>query len=635
MIQKFFLPSVRLLFKRLGIALALLMITRLWFWVVNITYFKTVSPGIFVLGIRFDASVIAYGFSVFILLSVLSFGLEKYKFYRFLQAFFFFIPLAICVFMNLADAEYFRFIFRRTTIDVLRYFTSPEADGFRLLGQFAVEFWYIGGLFMLLMLFSYWWYSKLKPFSETSEPIRMKLVWIALVSGLIVLLGRGGIQLTPISLVDAGLGTEPKNISLVLNTPFSVMITSLQQNHKPVYYFASRAEAEKYYSPSYEVKPTPFSFKGRNVVVLILESFGREYIGYYNKQKGYTPFLDSLLHESYVFPNSFANGKQSIDAVPAIISGLPAMMQDPFTYSVYSGNRIPSLATYFEKQGYVTQFFHGGNNGTMGFQAFCKFAGVDEYYGKDEYPNVQRDYDGNWGIFDEPYLTYCAKTLSKNDKPFFSLIFTLSSHHPYTIPKLYKGKFSKGAYAIHESIGYADYALKQFFAQAQQEPWFKNTLFVITADHTAHSEKFFYQHGMGIYAAPIAFYDPQQKLKGVDSTVVQHVDLFPTLIAMTGGNVKGKFFGRNAFDSLTTHDVMNFNYGVYHYLNAKEKRQVFLNGNEAMGIFDFPADSNMKDNKFYDPKVLSWFNAHQPLIQARIQAYYQNMEENSLYFDLN
>lgn len=634
-ILKFFTPSVRLLFKRLGVAFMLFSITRFLFWLVNLSYFKGISPLVFLVGLRFDASVIAYALSVFIVLSVIPFHLEKYKTFRRVQSFFFFIPLAVCVFMNLADMEYYRFIFRRTTIDIVRFFSSPEADGWRLMGQFIRDFWYIGILFVVLMMIAWFCYQKATRSYETSatqqDGWKVKTTWFVLMIGLLILAGRGGFQLTPISLVDAGFGKSPKNISMVLNTPFSVMITAFQQHEDPVYYFSSREESEKHFTPNYTVKPFEQSFKGRNIVVLILESFGKEYIGFYNDKKGYTPFLDSLLDQSYVFPNSFANGKQSIDAVPSIIGGIPAMMQDPFTYSVYSGNRINTLASYFKKEGYVSQFFHGGSNGTMGFEAFCDYAGVDQYFGKDEYPDVKKDYDGNWGIFDEPYLKYCVQTLSKNDKPFLSFIFTLSSHHPYTIPEKYKWKFPKGKYEIHESIGYADYALSQFFKEAQQQPWYKNTLFVITADHTAHSDIAFYQNGIGMYAAPIAFYDPQQLIKGIDSTIVQHIDLFPTLISLTGGKHEGKFFGRNMFDKQTTHSVLNYNYGTYYYLTTEGGKQLFFDGQKITGVYDYPADSSLKNNE--QGSVAPWLQVQEPIVKARIQSYFQNMEENTFYVE--
>jgi phosphoglycerol transferase MdoB-like AlkP superfamily enzyme len=515
----------------------------------------------------------------------------------------------------------------------MRYFSSPSSDGWRLLFTFIVDYWYVPLIFIILMVFAAWTYKRIgRSFDTGEEGWKTRSVELLLFSGLIVLAGRGGLQLVPITLVDAGLYTTPRFMPLVLNTPFSFVVTAFQQKQEPLYYFSSPEEVEHYFSLNYQVKPSVApSFKGKNVVVLILESFGQEYTGYYTKQKGFTPFLDSLLRQSYVFTNAFANGKQSVDAVPAILSGIPALTQEPFIASGYAANRMPSLASYFVEQGYQTQFFHGGVNGTMGFEAFAQSAGIQHYYGKSQYPNKDEDYDGNWGIFDEPYLQYFAHELTKNDNPFFSVLFTLSSHHPYTIPEKYKGKFHKGYYDIHESIGYADYALSRFFEESKKQPWYNNTLFVLTADHTAHSDLSFYQEGMGMYAVPIAFYDPSGHWKGVDSTIIQHIDLFPTLISLTGGDVKGKFFGRNVFDHTVQHDAITFNYGeMYHYL--KDSLQVNFNGRHIQELYRYPQDSILKNN-ILDTKGATHLSMEHT-IQAKIQTYYQNMEANTWYFEM-
>jgi phosphoglycerol transferase MdoB-like AlkP superfamily enzyme len=632
-LQLLFPPSIALLLKRLGLAFLLLTVTRLVFLLLNVAYFKEASFLDFVLGLRFDASVVAYFFSAFIVLSLFPITLHRYKVYRFIQAFFFFVPLSVVLLMNLSDAVYFRFIFRRTTFDVLRYFSSPSSDGWRLLSTFALHYWYIPLLFVILLMFAGWGYRKAgEHFSTEQEGWKTRSIAFLLSIALIVLGGRGGLQLVPITLVDAGLYTSPRFMPLVLNTPFSFVTTAFQSKQEPVYYFSSPQEANSYFSIDYCVKPSARSFKGKNIVVLILESFGQEYTGYYNKKGGYTPFLDSLLKDSYVFVNAFANGKQSVDAVPAIISGIPGLTQEPFIASGYAANRMPSLASYFVEQGYTTQFFHGGVNGTMGFEAFSQSAGVQNYYGKDQYPEVERDFDGNWGIFDEPYLKYFANELTKNDKPFFSVLFTLSSHHPYTIPKKYKGKFPKGNYEILESIGYADYALSQFFKEAQRQPWYNNTLFIITADHTSHSDVRFYQEGLGMYAVPMAFFDPQGHWKGIDSTIIQHVDLFPTVIGLTGGEVKGKFFGRNVFDRTVSHEVINYNYGgTYHYL--RDGQQAQFNGDSTTAVYLYPKDSSMTNDVL--PQFLHRKYDYENIIKAKIQAYYTNMEENTWYFDFN
>src|SRR5690606_14279042 len=136
------------------------------------------------------------------------------------------------------------------------------------------------------------------------------------------------------------------------------------------------------------------------------------------------------------------------------------------------------------EKGYETAFFHGAPNGSMGFSAYMQLAGIKNYYGKNEYNNDD-DFDGIWGIWDEPFMQFMAKKLDTFKQPFFSSFFSLSSHHPFKVPEHYAGKFPKGQLPLHEPIGYVDNALRQFFNTASKSEWYKNTLFVIVADHAS------------------------------------------------------------------------------------------------------------------------------------------------------
>jgi phosphoglycerol transferase MdoB-like AlkP superfamily enzyme len=176
-----------------------------------------------------------------------------------------------------------------------------------------------------------------------------------------------------------------------------------------------------------------------------------------------------------VFPNSFANGKRSIEGIPAIIAGIPSLLSDPFITSAYSGNNVTSFASLLKKKGYHTVFYHGGTNGTMGFDNFSRLAGFDHYFGRTEYNN-DKDFDGTWGIYDEPFLQRTISELNKVNSPFAATIFTLSSHHPYKIPEKYIGKFPEGTLPIHAAVRYADFALEKFFNAASSAPWFKDYL---------------------------------------------------------------------------------------------------------------------------------------------------------------
>ena len=157
------------------------------------------------------------------------------------------------------------------------------------------------------------------------------------------------------------------------------------------------------------------SIQKKNVVIIILESFSKEYVGYYNNGSGYTTFLDSIIPHSLVMENGYANGIKSIEALPAITSSVPTLMNEPFITSSYATNSYYSIASLLKKEGYSTSFFHGGTRGTMGFYQFSKKAGFDKYFGLEEY-GKEKDNDGVWGIYDGPFFKYFSDYLNKEQQ---------------------------------------------------------------------------------------------------------------------------------------------------------------------------------------------------------------------------
>ena len=207
------------------------------------------------------------------------------------------------------------------------------------------------------------------------------------------------------------------------------------------------------------------------------------------KKTGEKPISTDFIKEwrEFILQNAYANGKRSIEGIPAIIGGIPALLSDPFITSAYSSNTITTIPSLLKQKGYTSTFFHGGTNGTMGFDNFSRSSGFDHYFGRTEYDNDD-DFDGSWGIYDEPFLQQAALEIDKMKLPFLAVLFTLSSHHPYKIPDKYVNQFPEGTLPLHQSIAYADFSLKRFFETALKMSWFSNTLFVITADHTSSTE---------------------------------------------------------------------------------------------------------------------------------------------------
>ena len=258
---------------------------------------------------------------------------------------------------------------------------------------------------------------------------------------------RGGFRHStrPITLSNAGKYVEtPNEMAIVLNTPFAIYRTIGKATLPNKKYFSSDEELKEIYNPVFQPKANK-NFKYNNVVILIMESFSREYFGFFNKHleddtyQGYTPFLDSLIQNGRTYWYTIANGRKSIDVLPSVLTSIPSV-KNPFVLSYYSGNKLNSIASLLKTKGYHTSFFHGAPNGSMGLQSFVNLVGFDHYYGRTEY-GLDKEWDGIWGVWDHDFLSYFAKTLSTFEKPFVSALFSVSSHHPYNLPAEFEGKF--------------------------------------------------------------------------------------------------------------------------------------------------------------------------------------------------
>ena len=337
----------------------------------------------------------------------------------------------------------------------------------------------------------------------------------------------------------------------------------------------------------------------KNVVIFILESFGTEHIGALNQDideyKGYTPFLDSLISHSYTFKNSYANGRKSISGMPSVLASIPSLVA-PFVLSHYSGNRINSLASTLASQDYQTAFFHGASNGSMGFDAFANQAGFDAYFGKDEFNNDEH-YDGIWGIWDEEFFQYFNTEMGKMKQPFFTALFSVSSHHPFILPDKYKDKFPKGTLKIHKNVGYTDYSLRRFFDEAKKSDWYNNTLFVLTADHAStYSDILKYKTSLGTFTVPIILFDPGNKqLTGFDqNTIVQQNDIMPTVLNMLNYPKPYIAFGNDMFEQESEHFTINYVGDSYQLIMNGYMLQ--HNGALATGLFDIQTDELLAQN---------------------------------------
>ncbi|HRG57620.1 MAG TPA: LTA synthase family protein [Bacteroidia bacterium] len=462
--------------------------------------------------------------------------------------------------------------------------------------------------------------EKLNTDVDTKKKIQSIFYTIIFVLPIIIIGSRGGLQYRPIDMISATAYAEGKNVSLVLNTPFCIIKSANKAQLEKRNYFNSSA-IKKYYKTTH-LKTDTLAFVQKNVVIIILESIGSEYTALANDKASLTPFLDSLSKKSTNFIHAYANGKTSIKGIPAVIAGIPTLFDGSFTYSAYNANNFESIASLLKKKGYSSSFFHGGNNGTMGFDVFSKAAGFDKYYGRNEYPN-QKDYDGHWGIFDEPFYQFFKSRLDQQKQPFVSSFFSLSSHHPYTVPERYKNKFKGNSLEISASVQYADYALQEFFEEAKHTNWYKNSLFVITADHTSMSNNSKYQTDVGIYSIPLLFFDPSDNQGKEEIGTIQQIDIMPSILGKLHYNLPYFAYG-NDYTENKLHYAVSFNGQCYQLITDQYCLQ--FDGEKSLAIYDIKNDQFLKNNLIKSINL----KLEEDLLKSIIQTYNQSLIENKM-----
>ena len=635
------------------LAYALYFIARITFLLENWSYFSSNLTGSHLLemqsgGLMFDTSAIMLTNSLYIVMMLLPVHqvVAKPVYQKICRGVFLAVN-GLALAMNLCDAVYFQFTMRRTTTTVFDEFSNEGNLGSIFLTETFRHF-YLLILFVLLLWCTYRLYRKVA--TNRNNEFRLwhynvaSLLSLLLIAPFVVAGIRGGFTsaVRPITISNANqYVNRPTEAALVLNTPFSLYRTIGKAVFVVPNYYSDEQEMTAIYNPIH-VPNDSVPMTKKNVVVLIVESFGREYIGALNKTlengryRGYTPCVDSLIAKSITFSHSYCNGRKSIDGMPSILSSIP-MFVEPFFLTPASMNHVDGIASLLAGEGYQTAFFHGAQRGSMGFQAFARSTGFQDYYGREDYDADERfggddDFDGMWAIWDEPFLQYYAAKISEMKEPFMTAVFTASSHHPFAIPEKYQKQFPEENLEIHKCIRYTDMAIGKFFETASREPWFKNTIFVLTSDHTNMSDHPEYQTDLGGFCSPIIIYEPGREPEVLDK-IAQQIDILPTVMGML--HYQKPYFGFG-IDLLTTpaEDTWAVNYmgGIYQYV--KNGHVLQFDGQNTRGIYAL-SDSLMKHNLMEDGRwktedgknILSQMERE---LKAIIQQYMERMTQDRL-----
>lgn len=607
----------------------------------------------------FDTSAILYTNALYALLMLLPLHYKETAIWQKVAKWVFVVVNSICFCTCLADSVYFKFTNRRTTMSVFQEFENESNIG-SIFGVELMNHWYLVllGIAMTWALFKFY----RMPVLQVLPPDGKGKVWyyvrqtLCLIIFVPLCIGgmRGGMTtaVRPITLSNANqYVSHPQEAALILNTPFTLLRTLSKKSFvDPKYFSQDLSTLSDIYTPLHEplLSDTTSAFgigKGANIVVLIVESFGREYIGALNekldggKYKGYTPFVDSLVKKSLTFDYTFCNGRKSIDGMPSILSSIP-MFVEPFFLTPAAMNKVSGIAGELGKIGYESAFFHGAENGSMGFQAFAKATGFGSYYGRTEYNADKRfggdkDFDGTWAIWDEPFLQFYAQKMSEMKTPFVTAVFTASSHHPFVVPDEYAKKYTDdGKNVIHKCIRYTDHALERFFETASRQPWYHNTIFVLTSDHTNLSDHAEYQTDLGIFGSPIIIFDPSGRIApGRSKQVAQQIDIMPTLLSYVGYPNPYVAFGKNLLAKEyvecpeQTWAVSYLN-GIYQYVEGDYVIQ--FDGTKLIAVYNYKKDWMLKHNLKGSKGTIKSEQQLLRRLKLIIQSYMQRMNEDKL-----
>lgn len=633
--------NVMILAQRILMVYIALMLCRIVFFIVNHDFLGGIDGEGWSLlngALVFDTVSVCYAFGLFVVISLLPIKLRERKWYYRVLFWYFAIVLVVVIVINLSDVVYFKYTQKRFTAEEF-HFLSNDNTGL-VVGKFLIENWYLLLVAAAIYVPALWYFRRLgRPKSNMGN------IWmflgvntLILAAAIVIIIGgiRGGFKRTvrPITLSNATLYTKSVTKSnLLLSNPFCIVRTLGQGKLSYVKYF-DREKLDSIYTPyHYPTGEFAHDLGRRNVVIFIMESFSAEHSAQLNPDlypdgQGFTPFLDSLMRAGYYFPRGYANGRKSIEAMPSVFASIPSY-KTPFVLMPQAIGPSRALPEILSDMGYGTSFFCGSPHGSMGFGAYANAIGVKELYSQEtfEAERGKGEFDGFWGIWDEPFLSYVGTTLDKMKQPFYASIFTLSSHHPFVVPDKYKDELPDGKTLIHKGISYTDLALRNFFEQSKDQPWFQNTIFVFSADHVS-SETWAPKTRLPLGNSHITLfmYTPDGALQGKHPHVAQQIDVMPTLLGLLGYEKPYFAFGRDIFNETDGGTPVVVNYRDQRFQAITDDYTFYFDEYEPISIY-------MSSDELLEHDILDEMRDSLPdlldRVKAIIQQYYTHVEERN------
>lgn len=307
-----------------------------------------------------------------------------------------------------------------------------------------------------------------------------------------------------------------------------------------------------------------------NIMLIVEESFGAEFVGALGDQRGLTPEFDKLSQQGLLFTQAYASGTRTVRGLEALTTSLPPIPSESIVKRPGNEN-IANWGQLMAQQGYHSAFLYGGYGY---FDNMSPFFSHNGFAVRDRSDIPEPEFTNIWGVSDGDLLRYARRycgEIHQQGQPFFTLVMTTSNHKPYTFPAGVPGVKPEGG-GRDAGVRYADYALGEFFRAAEQEPWFDDTLFIVVADHGARV----YGRAeipLETYHIPLLLYAPKHLQARRVDTPISQIDVAPTTLGLLGLEYEAPFFGRDrlnpAIAALPSRLFFNHNHKVALYQDGE------------------------------------------------------------------
>lgn len=430
------------------------------------------------------------------------------------------------------------------------YKSSVTTTFFLLIGLFVIQY-LIYAVFYLKFI-----HNKVVYRARKIYPVAIFLF----VGSVLLFIGiRGGLLAIPINQSQSYFSKHNILNLAAVNSGYSMMFSTLESykvNKENPFLVMDKQKAEEIVNSLHKVeKDTTISIlttERPNIVLILLESWSADVIESITGEKGITPQFNSLVDEGILFTETYVTGNRSEQAMVSIFGGFPATPIVSLSHNLDKITKLPSLIRILNGEGYYTSFYFGGQ---------LIYGGIRSYLRVNEFDKVieQKDYEsglpqGKLGYHDEYVFDRMLTELSLTQEPFFSTIFTQSSHSPYDQPKTETIQFAELENEYLNSVYYTDKCLGDFIDGAKQQDWYDNTLFIVVADHSHSTHKSWSVLSKEYRHIPLFFYGNviKEEFKGmkVDRLASQN-DLGGSILKQLNLNAEEFKWSRNLFNPTT------------------------------------------------------------------------------------